>query len=103
MYQGSVYKVTECLSPTSENIDAVSRRLFDDALEDFTEVELIRKRFEEWKFQFGDTYREAYIALCIPKLVNPFVRLQLISWNPLKVSVCVRIRRKIWTVTGEPR
>ena len=74
------------LSPTSENIDAASKRLFDDALEDFTEVELIRKRFEEWKFQFGDTYREAYISLCIPKLVNPFVRLQLISWNPLQVS-----------------
>ncbi|KAK7107892.1 PAX3- and PAX7-binding protein 1-like isoform X2 [Littorina saxatilis] len=67
-----------------ENIEGASTSLFEDALEDFVEMDLIRRRFEEWKFEFGDTYREAYIALCIPKLVNPFVRMQLMGWNPLK-------------------
>ncbi|KAL8611073.1 hypothetical protein ACOMHN_064364 [Nucella lapillus] len=65
-----------------DNIAAASRALFEDALEDFTDLDMIRGKFEEWKERFGDTYREAYISLCIPKLLNPFVRLQLLSWNP---------------------
>lgn len=68
-----------------ENITTIAEKLFEDALEDFSEMDLIRKRFEEWKLQFGDTYREAYISLCIPKLVTPFVKLQLVTWNPLEV------------------
>ncbi|XP_025097837.1 PAX3- and PAX7-binding protein 1-like isoform X2 [Pomacea canaliculata] len=67
-----------------ENITTIAEKLFEDALEDFSEMDLIRKRFEEWKLQFGDTYREAYISLCIPKLVTPFVKLQLVTWNPLE-------------------
>lgn len=69
----------------SESIESTARTLFDDALEDFTEMSIVRQKFEDWKETFGDTYREAYIALCIPKLVSPFVRLQMVSWNPVEV------------------
>nr|KAG5694080.1 hypothetical protein BaRGS_033699 [Batillaria attramentaria] len=67
-----------------ESITSAAAALFTDTLADFSEMEAVRQRFEDWKFTFQDTYREAYIALCIPKLVNPFVRLQLINWNPLE-------------------
>lgn len=60
--------------------------VFEDVVEDFSEMDSIRDRFAAWKKKYRDTYTEAYIGLCLPKLVNPFVRLQLISWNPLEVS-----------------
>lgn len=62
--------------------------LFEDVMEDFSDTDCVRERFMSWKHKYGDTYTEAYIGLCLPKLVNPFVRLQLISWNPLDVSYC---------------
>ena len=78
------HKLDVCLS---ESIQTASKTLFDDALEDFSDMDLIRSRFEDWKSQFGETYKEAYISLCVPKLVTPFVRLQLLTWNPLQVSI----------------
>ncbi|KAH3737797.1 PAX3- and PAX7-binding protein 1-like [Dreissena polymorpha] len=58
--------------------------VFEDVVDDFSDTGCIRERFASWKAGYGDTYREAYIGLCLPKLVNPFVRLQLIAWNPLE-------------------
>lgn len=33
------------------------------------------------------SYEEAYIELCIPKLLAPFIRLEMLNWNPLKVYI----------------
>ena len=63
--------------------------LFEDVMEDFCRVNLIKKRFEEWKFDYGDSYQEAFIGLCLPKLFTPLVRLQLLKWSPLDVSMPV--------------
>lgn len=39
-----------------------------------------------WKKQCEDTYKNAYISLCLPKLFTLFARIELIAWNPLSVS-----------------
>lgn len=62
----------------------ITSELLEDVVEDFSDTDSVREKFSEWKSRYGDTYKEAYIGLCLPKLVNPFVRLQLINWNPLQ-------------------
>lgn len=57
--------------------------MFDDVVDDFSQLESVRRQFEDWKFTHGQSYTEAYIGLCLPKLVNPFVRHQMLGWNPL--------------------
>lgn len=59
--------------------------MFEDVVEDFSEVDSVRERFEDWKQTYKDTYQDAYIGLCLPKLLNPYIRLSLINWNPLEV------------------
>lgn len=56
-------------------------------MEDFSEVDSVRERFEDWKQTYKDTYQDAYIGLCLPKLLNPYIRLSLINWNPLEVGL----------------
>ncbi|XP_071955937.1 PAX3- and PAX7-binding protein 1-like [Antedon mediterranea] len=58
--------------------------LFSDVTEDFKSVVSIEERFQSWKFDQSESYHDAYISLCLPKLFSPFVKLQLISWNPLE-------------------
>ena len=70
----------------SDDILYKTREVFEDVVDDFSEMDSVRQRFCAWKGKYRETYKEAYIALCLPKLVNPFIRLQLISWNPLQVS-----------------
>lgn len=71
----------------ADSIMGLRERLFEDVVEDFSEVDVVREKFEAWKTKYGETYREAYIGLCLPKLFNPFIRLYLLDWNPLKVII----------------
>ncbi|CAI9738582.1 PAX3- and PAX7-binding protein 1 [Octopus vulgaris] len=62
----------------------LTEKLFDDVEEDFCDLNNIKRLFEEWKTKNAESYQEAYIGLCLPKLFNPFVRLELIDWNLLE-------------------
>uniref|UniRef100_A0A3B3ZD31 GCF C-terminal domain-containing protein n=1 Tax=Periophthalmus magnuspinnatus TaxID=409849 RepID=A0A3B3ZD31_9GOBI len=62
-----------------------SKAVFSDVKDDFYEVKKILSRFEEWRRgSYSDSYHNAYISLCLPKLLHPIIRHQLLSWNPLK-------------------
>ena len=60
--------------------------IFEDVVADFSSLDEIKSRFEEWKFGFSDTYKEAYVQLCLPKLFSPILRLEMLEWNPLQVA-----------------
>ncbi|XP_028257565.1 intron Large complex component GCFC2 [Parambassis ranga] len=61
-----------------------SQAVFSDVQEDFCNVKKILSRFEEWRGLYSESYHSAYISLCLPKLLNPIIRHQLLAWNPLK-------------------
>lgn len=60
--------------------------MFTDVQDEFCDVKKILSRFEEWRGSYADSYHSAYISLCLPKLLNPIIRHQLLGWNPLKVD-----------------
>lgn len=62
-----------------------SKKMFGDVIEDFHSLDCIKSRFEVWRKLYFTCYRDAYIGLCLPKLFNPLIRLQLIPWSPLEV------------------
>ncbi|XP_066554837.1 intron Large complex component GCFC2 [Amia ocellicauda] len=63
-----------------------SQEIFEDVQEDFYDVKKILSKFDQWKLRFPDSYYSAYIGLCLPKLLGPLIRHQLIGWNPLKAE-----------------
>ena len=62
-----------------------AENIFEDVVNDFTSIHEIMSRFEQWKYGFHDSYKEAYLGLCLPKLFAPFIKLELLNWNPLEV------------------
>ena len=70
-----------------EKIRDEATKLFEDVIEDFGNIKPIIDRFELWKYGFSDTYKQAFVHLCLPKLVLPFARVQLLNWNPLEVNM----------------
>nr|VZI19327.1 unnamed protein product [Spirometra erinaceieuropaei] len=60
-----------------------AQNLFDDAVEEYWMLPCILRHFEEWRRQSPTTYAKAYIALCLPQLISPLIRLQLLGWNPI--------------------
>ncbi|XP_072545831.1 intron Large complex component GCFC2 isoform X2 [Salminus brasiliensis] len=63
-----------------------SQEMFSDVQEDFCDVRKVLSRFNEWRVSFSESYNNAYIGLCLPKLLAPLIRHQLIGWNPLKAE-----------------
>ncbi|XP_033477672.2 intron Large complex component GCFC2 isoform X2 [Epinephelus lanceolatus] len=61
-----------------------SQAVFSDVQDDFRDAKKILSCFEEWRASYSDSYHNAYISLCLPKLLNPIIRHQLLAWNPLK-------------------
>ncbi|XP_011307082.1 PAX3- and PAX7-binding protein 1 isoform X2 [Fopius arisanus] len=79
---------------TKEEIDEESQTIFSDVIEDFCSVRGILTKLESWRETDIEAYTEAYVSLCIPKMISPIIRLHLITWNPLMESA--DIERTKW-------
>ncbi|XP_031702532.1 intron Large complex component GCFC2 [Anarrhichthys ocellatus] len=77
----------EQLQKTIADILSRSEAVFSDVQNDFCDVKRILSRFEEWRGSYSDSYHSAYISLCLPKLLNPIIRHNLLAWNPLKDGI----------------
>ncbi|XP_065648625.1 PAX3- and PAX7-binding protein 1 isoform X2 [Hydra vulgaris] len=73
--------------------------VFDDVVSDFKSIREIMSRFEQWKFAFSDTYKEAFLGICLPKLFAPFVTLELLNWKPLEVQTNIDLESMNWFKT----
>ncbi|KAM5143022.1 intron Large complex component GCFC2 isoform 2-T2 [Callospermophilus lateralis] len=62
------------------------KKVFEDVHDDFCNIQNILLKFQQWREKFPDSYYDAFIGLCIPKLLNPLIRVQLLDWNPLKLD-----------------
>lgn len=56
---------------------------FVDTDEEFSSIARIKEKFEACKFQEEEAYKQAFCALSMPMLFSPFVRLELMKWQPL--------------------
>ncbi|KAI6170934.1 T-SNARE coiled-coil-like proteiny domain-containing protein [Aphelenchoides bicaudatus] len=63
-----------------------SAAIFEDTANDYCDVGTIIRHLLDWFQTNPQSFRDAYVAECIPKLVGPFVRMQLFEWNPLNVQ-----------------
>ena len=71
--------------PAARTREALRRAeaLFADAAPEFCEVKHVRRRFAEWRSRHPSSYADSYLDLCLPTLLAPLVRLQLLHWRPL--------------------
>lgn len=59
--------------------------LFIDTVDEFCNLSKIISRFIDWHTVHQSSYDDAYISLCLTKIIAPFIRLELLDWIPLQV------------------
>ncbi|XP_062213058.1 transcriptional repressor ILP1-like [Phragmites australis] len=57
--------------------------VFSDAAEEYSSLRIVKDKFEGWKTQYPSAYRDAHVALSAPSVFTPYVRLELLKWDPL--------------------
>lgn len=70
----------------TEKLQSVADEVFEDVVDEFSTLPTIRQHFERWKAGYADSYSQAFMSLCLPKVIAPFARLQMLMWSPLQVS-----------------
>ncbi|XP_043848016.1 PAX3- and PAX7-binding protein 1 isoform X1 [Dromiciops gliroides] len=78
-----------------DRISKESSKIFEDVLESFYSIDCIKSQFEAWRSKYFTSYKDAYIGLCLPKLFNPLIRLQLLTWTPLEAK-CRDFESMLW-------
>nr|XP_039273520.1 PAX3- and PAX7-binding protein 1-like [Styela clava] len=78
-----------------DRIEKFKKELFEDVVEDFYDVQIILGKFTDWREKHPDSYNDAFIGLCLPKLLSPFVRLAMLHWNPIDAD-CIHFEEMQW-------
>ncbi|KAK4483587.1 hypothetical protein RD792_010786 [Penstemon davidsonii] len=74
---------TTAYESTRNQLLQVSEKIFSDAAEEYSQFSVVIERFEKWKKDYASSYRDAYMSLSIPAIFSPYVRLELLKWDPL--------------------
>lgn len=74
---------TEAYQSNRELLLQTANQIFDDTAEEYALLSEVKKRFEKWKRDYSSSYRDAYMSLSIPNIFSPYVRLELLKWDPL--------------------
>lgn len=60
------------------------KRFFDQVETEFHNPQGLLTRLGEWKERYPESYEQSYIDLCVPGLMELYVRVGLVGWHPLK-------------------
>jgi GC-rich sequence DNA-binding factor len=66
-----------------QEILQTAERVFGDASEEYSQLGNVKQRLEAWKRDHGTAYQDAYMSLSAPAVFAPYVRLELLHWDPL--------------------
>ena len=57
--------------------------VFADADEEFGTLGAVKRRLEDWKRRQPEAYGAAYVSDSAPAIFAPFVRNELLAWDPI--------------------
>ena len=72
------------LRQQAEQVLAAADDVFADTAAEFCAVKQLVGRFSEWRATHPPSYRDAFLPSCLPTILAPLVRLQLLRWWPLE-------------------
>lgn len=62
-------------------------QIFSDATKEYSTLSVVKDWFERMKKDYSLSYRDAYVSLSVPSIFSPYVRLELLKWDPLHRDV----------------
>ncbi|RLN76125.1 hypothetical protein BBJ28_00026675, partial [Nothophytophthora sp. Chile5] len=89
---------TESYAPEAKHKTEEDEDLFADAIDEINSLDRVYGRFQEWKAKFPEVYKNSYCELAEEKLYAPYVRAELLSWDPLGVAGTLQTPGKTWSL-----
>ncbi|XP_063714019.1 intron Large complex component GCFC2-like [Symsagittifera roscoffensis] len=77
--------LNQSLMEEQSRITNEKKTLFDDTVEEFQDLQIVMQKLESWKLKYPQSYDNAFVSESLPKIFSPFVKLEMLHWNPLKL------------------
>ena len=78
----SQYPREEATAEKLRKLLEFSHTICSDVDEDYCSLALMKQRLEHFKAKSRKAYFQAYVPESLPQLLSPFVRLDMLHWNP---------------------
>ena len=72
------------LAKVREDVEVQARLAMEDVVEEFSVLGNVMDRLQSWRQKDEDSYKSAYVSLCLPKIFSPLIRLEMLFWSPLE-------------------
>ncbi|XP_055608528.1 PAX3- and PAX7-binding protein 1-like [Uranotaenia lowii] len=79
-----------------KEVAAEASTIFEDVTREYCDVGEILDKFQSWREAEMGAYKDAYVSLCLPKLLGPFIRLRHVCWNPVSGEDEFDFERQDW-------
>lgn len=66
-----------------QEVVKTAQSVFADADEDYSSLRMVKGRLENWQRRHPEAFKSAYAAESAPAIFAPFVRNELLSWEPV--------------------
>ena len=60
-----------------------AQSVFTDAAEEYGSLPAVKRHLEDWKQEHPSAYLDAYMSMNVAAVMAPFVRLELLQWDPI--------------------
>lgn len=77
-----------------EQIVSEMKGIFEDTRPEYRSFDGMKVVLEEWKREYPKEYGDAFVSISVPKLIAPFIRMELMEWNPLKYIISTSTNQK---------
>ncbi|XP_065355283.1 PAX3- and PAX7-binding protein 1 isoform X1 [Calliphora vicina] len=57
--------------------------IMNDVTDEFSKIDIILTKFYAWRKTDMPSYKDAFVSLCLPKILGPLIRLEMLTWSPL--------------------
>ena len=66
-----------------DQVKDTATHVFSDADKAFSSLKDVMERLEDWRRTYPEAYQTAHAPLSVPALFAPFVRNELLTWDPI--------------------
>jgi len=74
------------LKRLKEDVQNQAGIAMEDVVEEFSVIGQVMDRLQSWRHDDDESYKSAYVSLCLPKIFSPLIRLEMLFWSPLEDS-----------------
>ena len=74
------------LKSLKQDVEGQARIAMEDVVEEFSVLGNVMERLQSWRREDEESYKSAYVSLCLPKIFSPLIRLEMLFWSPLEDS-----------------